>query len=285
MTFPPKLALRTRLQIARLQLLLAIVKSRAFARVIKWTVRPIALGWLVLLVIRLAFGYTPTRLAAIHPDVAHALADLDAARNKPIRTEITDRQYASLQAMTWGTSGAALVLEAAIATSSKPLGPGMSVAAGCFAVVIPVLVACGFVQSGHYHPDKDHATTVQQSLNLSALIYGTQLAFCIGLASMLYDFNPVVAIAFLVGCILALRIIRRFAALMTPSLAKVTNPEEPIVTEKMSKPEPGTKTNVEVARDMLKGNAYLSGAAGASTPKPDRVDPPATPPQVRNAEG
>jgi hypothetical protein len=207
---PQRLPLRTRLKIrlkiAGLRLLLRIVASRAFKVVLK----PVLYAGLLAYACLLIFGHTPKRLAELNAQSAQLITRLEEVRNKPIRTNLTDREHAALRATTWGTAGAGVVIEVAIATSSKALGPTMCLAAACFAVTIPLLIAFGFVQSHQFDPARDRPTTTQEAINLQALIYGTQFLFCVGLTAMLFDFNRSVAAAFLVGCWLAWRSLKAF---------------------------------------------------------------------------
>lgn len=208
---PQRLPFRTRLKIAGLKLLIRVTASQAFKRALLIVFKPVLYVGLVIYACRLVFGHTPKWLAELSPQASQAMAQLEETRNKPIRSNLTDREHAALQATTWGMAGAGVVIEAAIATSSKTLGPAMSVAAGCFGMAIPLLIAFGFVQSHQFDPAKDRPTTTQEAINLAALIYGTQFLFCVGLTAMLFEFNRIVAVAFLVGCWLALRSFKRFA--------------------------------------------------------------------------
>jgi hypothetical protein len=226
---PQRLPFRTRLKIARLKLLISIAtsitESQAFKRALLIVLKPVVYVGLMIFVSRLAFGYTPKWLGEVSPQASQSLAQLEETRNKPIRSNLTDREHAALQATTWGMAGAGLVIEVAIATSSKTLGPAMSVAAGCFATAIPLLITFGFVQSHQFNPAKDRPTTTQEAIKLAALIYGTQFLFCVGLTAMLFDFNRIVAVAFLVGSWLALRSFKRFT--ISRPTPQVSAPDEP----------------------------------------------------------
>jgi hypothetical protein len=261
---PKRIAVRIRVLIALINLLQRIINSRAFRRVFHIVLKPILRVWIYTFLSRLAFGYTPKRLAELDPKAAAAIAQLEETRRNPIRAEVTDREYAALQATTWGTAGVALVIEVAIATSSKTLGPGMSIAAGCFAAVIPPLMVFGIIQSHHYDSKKDRPTTAQEMINLMAMIYGTQFFFCVGITAMLYDFDRLVAIAFLCGCWLALRILRKYSMQI---VAVPTIPKVIAMTEKPLPPEPDApETNEEEMRRMLKDNARLNGAVIPAEP-------------------
>lgn len=261
---PKRIAVRIRVQIALLKLLQRIINSSAFRRVFHIVLKPILRVWIYTFLSRIVFGYTPKRVVELDPKAADVIAQLEETRRKPIRAEVTDREYAALQATTWGTAGVALVIEVAIATSSKTLGPGMSIAAGCFAAVIPLLIVFGLIQSHHYDPKKDPPTTAQEVINLMAMIYGTQFFFCVGVTAMLYDFSRTVAIAFLCGCWLALRILRRYSmqTVAAPAIPKVID-----MAEKSLPPEPDVpETNEEEMRRMLKDNARLSGGVIPAKP-------------------
>ena len=123
----------------------------------------------------------------------------------------------------------------------------MSVAAGCFATAIPLLIAFGFVQSHQFNPAKDRPTTTQEALNLTALIYGTKFLFCLGLTAMLFDFNRIVAVAFLVGCWLALRSFKRFANSRPTPQVSAPNEHAAVVPMKALPLEPANPptTNTE----------------------------------------
>ena len=77
---------------------------------------------------------TPEMTRFLAPDTKRLFALIQEAHKVPKRTNITERERAVAQTMTWGMAGAAVVILTAIATSSKTFnGPAILVAAGCFA--------------------------------------------------------------------------------------------------------------------------------------------------------
>jgi L-asparagine transporter-like permease len=272
---PQRPSIRARMRVARAHLLIALLKhvqrlvsGRAFKVVLRVLLTPILLVWLVVFSIQVLYGRGPKWLTELNPEVAQAMAQLEEAKNKPIHSDISDREHAALQATTWGMAGAGVVIEVAIATSSKTLGFAMSVSAGCFAIAIPLLIALGFVQSHLFDPKKDRPTTTREMLSLTTRIYATQFLFCVGLTAMLFDFNRLVAIAFLVGCLLALRSFHMFVVPKHQPKVSANNSREVTMPEKSPAPEPAT--NEEEMRRMLKDNARVSGAV---TPTKSPEDP------------
>lgn len=94
---PRHLPFRIRLKIARLKLLIrittSITESQAFKRTLFIGLKSALYVGLVIDVCRLVFGYTPKWLAELSPQASQAIAQLEETRNKPIRSNLTDREH------------------------------------------------------------------------------------------------------------------------------------------------------------------------------------------------
>lgn len=240
--------LRARLHSALLEVIGWIVRSRAF----RFLLRPILKVWLYIYAFRLAFGATPRVSvpsgSVITEETAGLIARLEDARNKPVTAEFTDRERSLIQSMTWGTAGAAVLILVAICTSSKTLGLAMSVAAGLFAVSIPLLTAFGFAYMHHREANTSNPPATQVILNLHALIYFGQMLFVLGIVAMLWDFNRWVAGTFLVACYFGMRAFKNLVTrYVTPASAKkVTSmlaEAHAAATEKATSPGPSNDAN------------------------------------------
>ena len=210
-----RLKLGNRLKIVLLKILGRIILSRPF----KWVVTPLLYVGMIVWAAAIAFGRTPSikvpHGSPLSQEMVELVARIEESRKAPVRGQISDRERALVQSLTWGTAGAAVVILVAIATSSKTFGPAMPIAAGCFAVTIPLLIAFGLAHMHQWDAAKA-PPTVQECINLIGLIYGGQLLFTVGLAVLLWDFNPRVSIAFLVACYFGARahknlVVKRFA--------------------------------------------------------------------------
>jgi hypothetical protein len=200
--------LRARVLIIVLKLTQRIVLSRFFRIVLV----PVLIVFRLVWAVRIVFGHSPVidvpGNSAITAELATMIAKLEESRRTRVIGEMTDRGRDLVQTMTWGTAGVAVLILVAIATSSKTFtGPSMTIAAGCFAVSVPLFISFGFAFAHQWDPGRDPPTT-QEVLNLNALIYGGQFLFALGLASLLWSFDYRVSLAFLVACCLASRVFK-----------------------------------------------------------------------------
>lgn len=207
-------SLPIRLLIALLENLRRIVQRIILSRPFRWVLMPVIYVGLIVYVLRLAAGRTPRiQLPPDSPraqEVAKLIAQLEASRKAPIqRRPLTEGDLALVKSLTWGTAGVAIVILVAIVTSTKTFGPAMLIAAGCFAVIVPLLTAFGFAHMHQLDPTTPACTT-QECINLFGLIYACQLLFAVGLGALLWDFNAGVSIAYFVACYLGRRVYNNF---------------------------------------------------------------------------
>ena len=197
--------------------LLTWVRSASWqivGRLVLWLLRHRALGPLLTLAYMVqacvaAFGPRPRMKVPpgclLSGESMQLTAKLHEHRSASAHTEITDRQRAVAQSMTWGAAGAAVLILVAIATSSKTFsGAAMTVAATCFAVSIPLFIALGFAYSSHQN-EATESPTPNEALNLHHLLRSAQFLFGLGLAALLWSFDRRVSIAFVVACYLGWR--------------------------------------------------------------------------------
>lgn len=215
-----------RLHIAWLQLLIRFVNSLAFRLLLRAFIR---VYWRYRLC-SLIF-VTPKSWGTTNPQTAQQLRQLEALRNKPIQIdETTDKEPRVSQAMTWGVASFALLALIQIVTAQPPqISAARWVACGCFALVVPWLAVLGFV--AHDHMDPKRPPTVQQTLNMLASMYAGNLLFCLGLASLLWSYNPSIAGIFVLSCYVAVRRFLSFAkkrAATAPAAASVIIQLQPV---------------------------------------------------------
>ena len=195
-----------RLRIAWLQLLIRFVKSQAFRALLQAFVR---VYWRYRLY-GLVFA-TPKSWATASPEVAQLVDEIEALRSKPVQMDgATDKEPKLSQAMTWGVAGFALLALIQIVTAQSPqISAARWVACGCFALVVPWLAVLGFVV--HDHMDPKRPPTIQQTINMHAAMYAGNFIFCLGLASLLWSYNPSIAVMFVLSCYVAVRRFLSFA--------------------------------------------------------------------------
>jgi hypothetical protein len=75
------------------------------------------------------------------------------------------------------------------------------------------------------HLDPKRPPTVQQCVNMHAAMYGN-LVFCLGLASLLWSYNPSIAGIFVLSCYVA---VRRFLSYAKKRAATVPAPKSAII--------------------------------------------------------
>jgi|HubBroStandDraft_1064217.scaffolds.fasta_scaffold06972_5 hypothetical protein len=169
---------------------------------------------------------TPKSWATASPEVAQLVDEIEALRNKSVQMDAaTDKEPKLSQAMTWGVAGFALLALTQIVTAQSPqIGAARWVACGCFALVVPWLAVLGFVV--HDHMDPKRPPTVQQCLNMHAAMYAGNFVFCLGLASLLWSYNPSIAVMFVLSGYVA---IRRFMSYAKKRAATAPPPASVIV--------------------------------------------------------
>lgn len=205
-------AFLTRLRLRVQIILLKGVQRLVFTRFFRFVLQYVLMVWLLVWAARVVFGRSPIidvpANSAIPPELAQAIAQLEETRRARVKAEMTERSRDIVQTMTWGTAGVSVLILVAIATSSKTFtGLAMTIAAGCFAISIPLLISFGFAFAHHWDPARDPPTT-QEVINLNALIYAGQFVFAFGLASLLWSFDYRISLAFLVACYLGTRALK-----------------------------------------------------------------------------
>jgi len=74
--------------------------------------------------------------------------------------------------------------------------------------------------------DPKRPPTVQQCLNMHAAMYAGNFVFCLGLASLLWSYNPSIAVMFVLSCYVA---IRRFMSYAKKRAATAPPPASVII--------------------------------------------------------
>jgi hypothetical protein len=220
-TVPNRLPVLARLQIASIQVLTRFVNSGAF----RLPLMTFLHVWLRYRMYSLAFGASPKALTA-NPQTAPFMRQLEALRNTPIQVAaVPDTQNRLMQALTWGVASFALIALIQIVTQQPAhISPARWVACGCFALVTPWLAALGF--AAHDYMDPQRPPTAQQMLNMHASIYAALLIFCLGLASLLWSYNPSIAGIFVLSCFVA---VRRFLSFAKKRAASAAPPPSAII--------------------------------------------------------
>lgn len=140
-----------KLTIWGLQRLMWVMRSRVFRYLV---FRPFALGVLAWIIWKV-FSDTDRLNASGDPRVTEMVfqikAMLDRTAEYPTNDAERERGIALNLSMTWGVAGAALVLLTTVTVATHPSDKAALIAAACFAIVIPTLVVCGFIQLSHAH--------------------------------------------------------------------------------------------------------------------------------------
>lgn len=120
-----------------------------------------------------------------------------------------DRTIAVNRAMTWGVAGVAIVLlTTVIVATHPPTDKAALVAAACFAYAIPTLIACGFIQVS-YSDTSIERPTVREVLSVTHRIYLALFFVFVGLAAMLWSYDPIVSVVFVFAVYWAYQLISR----------------------------------------------------------------------------
>lgn len=186
--------------IRALQLVQKLVATSRFQRIVG---RPVAYGVVAWVAWRLIRNPRATA-EATGPEVVGALESLQASLDAPVKFGDLERARAVGQAMTWGVAGAAILLLTATVASGAHRSWELELAASCFAPVIPILVICGTVYLS-YTDAKAPAPTARHCFSLNAIMHGSHLVLCVGIAALLWSYQPLVAVVFVVGCWLSWR--------------------------------------------------------------------------------
>lgn len=122
-----------------------------------------------------------------------------------------DRAIAFNQAQTWGVAGAATLLLTTVILGEHPTDGAAVFAGACFAAAIPILIACGLIQKSY--SDSDNPTlqppSLREGLAVIAKMQFAQLLVCIGLIALLWNYNWIVSVVFIIACMMAWRLFRR----------------------------------------------------------------------------
>jgi hypothetical protein len=196
-----------RATVALLQLLLRVLNTRPFRWAMRTVLLPIVTVWLVKFLVTALYG-TPRIRAEPGSQVEQLLRDLQAKKSTRLSAPSDDRDRPINQTITWGPAGAAVLILAAIVTSSK-LGPALLMASGCFALAIPLLVVVGLVYASRIATTSE-PLTVQEVLNVATLQHAAHFVWFLGFATLLWSYDWRVSICFVVGCYLAWRCFRAF---------------------------------------------------------------------------
>jgi hypothetical protein len=196
-----------RLFIASIQMLQRFTNSRAF----RLLMRPFLLVWVWYRLFALVFGAIPKSWTAASPEVAQVVSQLEAARNARAQTDLmSDTDRTLLRTLTWGVAGTSLYILMQIVVEQK-FSATLWLTCACFALVVPFLAVLGVVAS-QYMDSKKTLPTVQEFFNLYAAIYAADLIFCLGFTALLWSYDPRISMLFVVGCWLARRYFKSFAA-------------------------------------------------------------------------
>jgi hypothetical protein len=213
MSTPNRIPVRRHLKIASLQLLIQVIKARWFRLLI---LRPPLLVFVFYRIFALAFGAKINVPATADAKTLELVNQLEAARNARMKTDLlTDTDRTLLRALTWGVAGIAVIILTTVITAQKS-SPALWLACACFALATPILVVLGFAASYHADPKKT-PPTVQEGVNLHGSIYAADLVFCLGFAALLWSYDPRISGLFVIGCWLAWRYFKSFAAKQSAS--------------------------------------------------------------------
>jgi hypothetical protein len=146
-----------------------------------------------------------------------------------------DRTIAVNRAMTWGVAGVAIVLLTTVIVATHPTTDRAAlVSAACLAYAIPTLIACGFIQVSY--PDTSiERPTVREVLRVTHRIYLALFFVFVGLAAMLWSYDPIVSGVFIIAVYWAYQLINRAFK------ARVAKPKEKPAPPQLSQNE-GTAT-------------------------------------------
>jgi hypothetical protein len=206
-----------------------------FWTLMSWLVQTRGFKYLVVLPFAYAFMTWATWKALTKPEALGDLktnkmvAELRASLEQRVAGYSTNEQAAELnRALTWGTAGAALVLLTTVILVDHRTETA-ALAAACFALAIPMLIACGFAQSSHMD-QTIQPPTVRETLRVLNTMVAAQFIVCIGVVALLWSYDSKVAAAFIVGCYLAVRFVTRAlkgrTGMQKPTDAPVTSPPE-----------------------------------------------------------
>lgn len=222
-----------KLTIWGLQRLMWAMRSRIFRYLV---FRPFALGVLAWIIWKVFND--PDRLnASGDPRVAGMVvqikAMLDTTAEYPKNDAERDRGIALNRSMTWGVAGAALILLTTVIVATHPSDKAALIAAACFAIAIPTLVVCGFIQLSHAHsPLSDQGIqppTMRHMLKVLNRAYTAYFLVSVGMAAMLWSYDWKVSVVFIASLYLALRLYRRTVTVETAGTQPVEAPKVNLV--------------------------------------------------------
>ena len=200
--------IKLRLKVAGLKLLIWVMKRPTFQYLV---VRPVALGALTWVIWKIFAE--PDKLHGLDPRVAPMVVQLKASLERRTKHSLNetdrDRSINLNRAMTWGVAGVAIVLLTTVIVATHPSTDKAALFAGaCFAFAIPILIACGFVQMSHADTTIE-PPTVREVWKVTNRIYLAYVIVCFGMAAMLWSYDWIVSVIFVVSLYLAFRLIRR----------------------------------------------------------------------------
>lgn len=168
--------------------------------------RPVAVMlsyWVILRIAREA--YKTGTIEGIDSKAAEMLANVKTGWNTRLSTpDRANGQEAMGQAMTWGLAGVAVVLLATIVAYRMP-GTAVHIAAGCFALATPILLAFGLLSA--LGPP-----TVKAAVFVHAPVQFAQQIVGVGFAAFLWSYHPWISAIFMMGCGVAWRLFQKIHA-------------------------------------------------------------------------
>jgi len=248
---------RIRQYIRFLQFLQRMLNSPRFRRFMLIVIRPFLYALLLGFGVAVVFGYTPKK---IDPEskTAQLWRDIQATRSQRITVaNVKDRDRALSQTTTWGMAGLGVLLLAAILTSPKS-GAAVSIAIGCFAISVPLLVALGALSWLHFD-EKGVPPTAQEIIYTTALTHMGQFLFCVGLGALVWSYDARAAIVFLVGCGIGLRVFQLFAvrhlrAQSRDAEPKSATPQGALIEQAPQLPSPPETTGPKLVSTVFDPN-------------------------------
>lgn len=234
-TWVPFKRIGARLFLKMLLRLQCMVQTPAFQkRVLPAVLRPIlyplvraALLWFLWMVFT-----NPDKLRFPNPQANETFAQINTMLDQlkvsfeqrssgpPANESERDRGIALSRAMTWGMAGVAIILLTTVVLGTHPTTDlAALVAAACFAYAIPTLIACGFIQVSHTDASI-LPPTVREALSVTFKMHLAQFFVCVGVAAMLWSYDPIVSGVFMLAVYWAYRQINKAMQ------ARVNKPKE-----------------------------------------------------------